>query len=131
MNVVPIGRRKFYIHYFIYYNSVFLIWLYHTYIFFKGKDAMLSVTLCRALLLISFIYFSIVVDSEEVCNECDIFFIVIKLCILKNMFSVNVLNIFIEPDVFYHFLFMLRTITGCCIGYFWNYRKNICERKSV
>nr|XP_034332851.1 platelet endothelial aggregation receptor 1-like [Crassostrea gigas] len=49
---------------------------------------MLFVTLRRALQMISFIYFSIVVDSQEVCNE---------------------------------------TITGCCPGYFWNYRKNTCE----
>lgn len=34
---------------------------------------MLYVTLRKALQMISFIYFSIVVDSQEVCNECDIF----------------------------------------------------------
>lgn len=35
---------------------------------------MLFVTLRRALQMISFIYLNIVVDSQEVCNECDIFF---------------------------------------------------------
>lgn len=41
---------------------------------FKGKVTILFVTLCRALQMISFIYVSIVVDLQEVCNECDIFF---------------------------------------------------------
>lgn len=41
----------------------------------KKKDIMLSVTLYRALLMISLIYFSIVVDSQEVCNECDIIYL--------------------------------------------------------
>lgn len=79
---------------------------------FKGKVTMLSVTLCRAILMISFIYFSIVVDfHEDVMSTA--FFIVIKLRISKKLLFVLILHTDTNAK---DFVGVTRTCVMCLIG---------------
>lgn len=73
---------------------------------------MLSVTLCRAILMISFIYFSIVVDfHEDVMSTA--FFIVIKLRISKKLLFVLILHTDTNAK---DFVGVTRTCVMCLIG---------------
>lgn len=72
------------------------------------------------------VIFSIDVESQEVCNEQESYFLPTN-CQHYYSILLNLLNTFFI--IFFLNLNFNRTISGCCPGYFWSDKNNSCECK--
>lgn len=97
---------------------------------FKGKVTMLSLTLCRALIMTSFITSALLLNQIRKKSVMSAtFFIVIKLRNFEKSFFFSKCYLYSLNLPFLSFLFYVKDNHRLLL-YFWNNRKNTCERKS-